>query len=147
MSAEENKAIVRRLYDEVWNAGNVEVIDEVLSRDFTDHNPNPGIPPTSDGFRQTVQVYRSAFPDVHFTVDLMTSDGDIVVTRWTAEGTHKADLGEMRATGKHARVTGIDINRIVDGKATEHWGSWDQMALLQQLGAIPTDGQTQQVGA
>ena len=147
MSAEENKAIVRRLYDEIWNAGNVEVIDEVLSRDFTDHNPNPGIPPTFEGFRQTVQVYRSAFPDVHFTVDLMTSDGDIVVTRWTAEGTHQADLGEMRATGKHARVTGIDINRIVNGKATEHWGSWDQMALLQQLGAIPTHGQTHQVGA
>ncbi len=147
MSAEENKAIVRRLYDEVWNAGKVGVVDEVFSRDFTDHNPNPGIPPTFDGFKQTVEVYRGAFPDVHFTVDLMTSDGDIVVSRWTAEGSHQADLGELRATGKSARVTGIDINRIVDGKITEHWGNWDQLSLMQQLGAIPTGGQAQQVGA
>jgi steroid delta-isomerase-like uncharacterized protein len=146
MAADENTTSIRRWYDEVWNAGKLELIDELFASTFTDHSPNPGMPPTRDGLTQTVRTYRGAFPDLHFTVDDLLAAGDRVITRWTAEGTHAATLGDLPATGTHARVTGIDINRVFDGKIMEHWGNWDQLSLLQQLGIVPLPEQARQAG-
>ena len=146
MDTDENTTIAHRWYDEVWNAGRLELINELFAPTFTDHNPNPGIPPTRDGLTQNVRLYRSAFPDAHFTVDDLLSAGDRVIARWTAEGTHQASLGDLPATGTQVRVTGIDINRVVDGKIVEHWGNWDQLSLLQQLGVVALPEQARQAG-
>jgi steroid delta-isomerase-like uncharacterized protein len=139
MSAEENKAIVRRINDEAWTQGNLDVIDELVADGFV--TTVVGAPEQirgTQGFREFVTMYRKAFPDLRINVDEQIAEGDIVVTRWTATGTHQGDLMGMPATGKQATTAGININRIAGGKLVAGWGMFDQLGLLQQLGAIPT---------
>jgi predicted ester cyclase len=78
-----------------------------------------------------------AFPDTHFTIDAMVAEGDLVATRWTAQGTHTGDLMGIAPSGQRVTVTGMNINRVVNGKLSEGWGNFDQLGLLQQIGAIP----------
>jgi steroid delta-isomerase-like uncharacterized protein len=135
---EENKAIVRRLNDEVWTDGRLEVIDELIADDFV--TTVVGAPEQirgPQGFREFVVMYRKAFPDLRITVDEQIAEGDIVVTRWTATGRNEGELMGMPATGKQATTAGININRISGGKLVEGWGLFDQLGLLQQLGAVP----------
>lgn len=141
MSTEQNKAAARRFFEEVWNRGNVSALDELMAPDYVDHNPPaPGLPEGREGIRQWVGMVRAAFPDVHFTIDDQIAEGERVVTRWTASGTHQGAFMGIPASGKRATVTGIGITRYEDGKSAENWLNWDQLALLQQLGAIPTPG-------
>jgi steroid delta-isomerase-like uncharacterized protein len=138
MSTEENKAIVRRLNDEVWSKGRLEVIDELIADDFV--ATVVGAPEQirgRQGFREFVVMYRTAFPDLRITVDEQIAEGDIVVTRWTASGRNDGELMGMPATGKQATTAGVNINRISGGKLVEGWGLFDQLGLLQQLGAVP----------
>jgi steroid delta-isomerase-like uncharacterized protein len=139
MLSETNKAVARRLFEEVWNKGKLNVLDEIISKDHVNSGPGtlPGLPTGPEGDKQLVTVYRNAFPDVHFTIDDQLAEGDKVVTRWTADGTHKGELLGMPATGKSSTVTGININRIVNGKISESWGIFDQFGMMQQLGVIP----------
>ena len=137
MSADEHKAHVRRFYDEVWNHGRFEVLDDLNAPSFQDHTPAPGLPPTSEGVKALVAMYRTAFPDTQFTVDDMLAEGDRVVVRWTARGTHQGELQGIPPTNKQVTVTGMDLYRLDNGKTVEHWGNWDELRLLQQLGAIP----------
>jgi steroid delta-isomerase-like uncharacterized protein len=111
------------------------------SPDFVEHSPQPGIPPDREGLKQLVTVYRTAFPDTQFTVEDLIVEGDKAVVRWTARGTHQQELMGIPPTGKQATVTGIDIYRIKNGMTAEHWGNFDQLGLLQQLGVIPAPGQ------
>ncbi len=138
MSMEENKAIVRRLNDEVWSKGRLEMIDELIAEDFVatvvgapDQIRGP------QGFREFVVMYREAFPDLRITIDEQIVEGETVVTRWTATGTHEGELMGMAATGKQATTAGINVNRVAGGKLVEGWGLFDQLGLLQQLGAVP----------
>src|SRR5712691_12698889 len=138
MSAEENKAIARRVNDEVWSGGRLEVIDELIADDFV--TTVVGAPEQirgRQGFREFVVMYRTAFPDLRITVDEQIAEGDIVVTRWTATGRNEGELMGMPATGKQATTAGVNINRISSGKLVEGWGLFDQLGLLQQLGAVP----------
>jgi len=137
MSAE-NKALARRLLEEAFNAGRLEVTDEIVASDFVGHDPalpeevrGPG------GLRELIDGYRAAFPDIHITIEDQIADGDRVVTRWSAKGTHQGVLMGMTATGKQATVTGITIDRIAAGRIAESWNNWDTLGLMQQLGAIP----------
>lgn len=139
--SEENKAIVRRLFEEAWNQGKGEVIDEVIAVDHVDHYSPPGFPPGVEGFKQQLTMYRTAFPDIHFTIEDQVTEGDKVVTRWTARGTHQGELMGILATNKEATVTGIQIDRLAGGKIVEHWGIFDQLGLMQQLGVVPTMGE------
>ena len=82
-------------------------------------------------------MYRGAFPDLHFTLEDVIGEGDRVVVRWTATGTHKAEVMGVPATGKRVAVTGIEVSRFADGKLAETWVNWDALGLLRQLGAIP----------
>ncbi|MFQ5884656.1 MAG: ester cyclase [Thermoplasmata archaeon] len=135
--SEENEALVRRVFEEVWNQGKLDVIDELVATDYVLHDPaTPGIS-GRDGYRQFVTIYRTAFPDLKFTVVDQISEGDKVATRWTSTGTHKGDLMGIPPTGKQTTSTGIVISRIVDGKGVEDWSIWDAMGLLQQIGVIP----------
>ena len=138
MSTEENKAIVRRVNDEVWSGGHLDVIDELIADDFV--ATVVGAPEQirgPQGFREFVVTYRTAFPDLRITVDEQFAEGETVVTRWTATGTNEGELMGMPATGKQATTAGININRISGGKLVEGWGLFDQLGLLQQIGAVP----------
>jgi steroid delta-isomerase-like uncharacterized protein len=139
MSTEENKTIVRRVNDEVWSKGQLDVIDELIADDFV--ATVVGAPEQirgPQGFREFVVMYRTAFPDLRITVDEQFAEGETVVTRWTATGTNEGELMGMPATGKQATTAGININRISGGKLVEGWGLFDQLGLLQQIGAVPT---------
>ena len=139
MLLETNKTVSRRFFDEVWNKGNLTVLDEIIAKDHVNSGPGsiPGLPTGPEGTKQLVTVYRNAFPDVHFTIDEQIAEGDKVVTRWSAQGTHQGELAGLPATGKSSTVTGIAVDRIANGKITESWGIFDEFGMMQQLGAIP----------
>lgn len=140
---EANKAVSRRLVEEVFNDGRLEVVDEIVTPDFIGHDPaspEPIIGP--EGAKRNAEGYRAAFSDMKLTLEDEIADGDRVVTRWTARGTHDGELFGIPATGKQATVTGMTIDRIVDGRIAESWNNWDTLGLLQQLGAIPAMVQT-----
>jgi len=139
MSTESNKAVARRFLEEVFGQGKLAVADEIVALDYVNRGPGalPGLPPGPEGSKQLVMVYRNAFPDVQFTIDEQIAEGDKVMTRWTARGTHKGELAGIPPTGKSATVTGMGVDRIVNGKIVESWGVFDQFGMLQQLGVIP----------
>ncbi|GAC1460366.1 MAG: hypothetical protein PVSMB1_10570 [Gemmatimonadaceae bacterium] len=138
--SEQNKALARRAFDEVWNQAKLTTIDELTASNATFHDPNvPGGKFTGpQGLKQFVAIYRAAFPDVHITINDQIAEGDKVVTRWTATGTHKGELMGIAPTNKRATVVGVDIDRYQDGKVVEAWASYDMLGMLQQLGVVPT---------
>jgi len=142
MSTDTNKAVSRRFLMEIFGQGKLAVADEIIALDYVNAGPGalPGLPPGPEGSKQLVMVYRNAFPDVQFTIDEQIAEGDKVVTRWTAHGTHKGELAGIPPTGKSATVTGMGVDRIVNGKIVESWGLFDQFGMMQQLGVIPTPG-------
>ena len=137
MSVEENKAIVHRIMEEIFNKGNVAAADELIASNFVDHNPVCGQPAGLEGLKQVVTMFRTAFPDLHCTVEEMIAEGDKVMARGTIRGTHKGEFMGVPPTGKRVRVTGIDIVRIAGGKVVERWGNFDEMGMMQQLGVVP----------
>ena len=139
MSTESNKVVARRFLEEIFGQGKLAVADEIVAPDHVDRGPGalPGLPPGPEGSKMVVTVYRNAFPDIQFTIDEQIAEGDKVVTRWTGFGTHKGVLAGIPPTGKSATVTGIGVDRIVNGKIVESWGIFDQFGMLQQLGIIP----------
>ena len=141
MSTEANKASMRRFYDEVFNKKNKAAIDEFIDPNQVDHDAPPGTPGGLKGAKQTITMYLTAFPDLHFTVEDLIAEGDKVVARLTVRGTHQGIFMGIPPTGKKATSTAIDINRIVGGKSVEHWLKMDSLGLLQQLGVIPAPGQ------
>ena len=138
--SEQNKALARRGTEEVWNQGKLAVIDELVASNATFHDPNvPGGKFTGpEGMQQFVQIYRTAFPDVHITIQDQIAEGDKVVNRWTATGTHKGDLMGIKPTNKFSTVTGVDIERYQNGKVVESWANYDMFGMLQQLGVVPS---------
>ena len=141
MSTDENKALIRRFNDEVWNKGNLAVVDEVFASDAVWHSAPPGLPPTREGLRQMITGFRAAFSDTRTTVDEQIADEDKVAWRWTFRGTHTGELMGIPPTGKQITFTGISVDRIAGGRCVERRDSADMLGLLQQLGAIPAPGQ------
>jgi steroid delta-isomerase-like uncharacterized protein len=140
-SAEENKAVARRWFEELFNAGNLEVADEIIAQDHINHDPTlPDIPPGPEGQKQIVNLYRGAFTNAHISIEEQLTEGDTVVTRWTARGTHQGELMGVPPTGNQVTITGITINRISGGKIAESWTNYDALGMMQQIGAIPEPG-------
>jgi predicted ester cyclase len=139
-STEANKASVRRFYEEVFNTKHRAAIDDFIAPNHVDHAAPPGTPGGLAGAKQTITMYLTAFPDLHFTVEDIIAEGDQVVVRLTARGTQQGAFMDIPPTGKQATVTAIDINRIVGGKSVEHWLEMDTLGLLQQLGVLPAPG-------
>ena len=133
--SEENKAIVRRLGEEVWNKGNLAVVDELVSADFVGYGPGRRVTRGPQELKQVVTRMRTAFPDLRFTVEDEIAVGDMVVTRWTGRGTHRGEWRGIAPLGKQASFTGIAIRRIAGGKIVERWVNADQLGLMRQLGA------------
>ena len=139
MSTEDNKALVRRFYEEVFNQRNLALVDQLFTTNHMFHNP----PTTLHGreeFKQLLSVYITAFPDARFTVEDEIAEGDRVASRYTFRGTHQGELMGIPPTGKQVTVTGIIINRIAGGQSVEGWLNFDALGLLQQIGAIPAMG-------
>lgn len=140
MSTETNKAIIRRFFEEAFGKGVLAVLDEIIAADQVNGGPGalPGMPYGPEGSKMLITAYRSAFPDLHFTIEEQIAEGNTVVTRWTAHGTHNGELAGIPATGKRTTVVGVGIDRVENGKIVESWGTFDQFGMMQQLGVIPT---------
>ncbi len=135
------KTQLERIPLEVFNQGNFGLIDELIAPDFVEHSAQPGVPPTRDGFMQLAIAMRSAFPDLHYTVEDAIEAGDKVVHRLAASGTMKGDFLGTPATGTRATWTEIHIGRVANGRLVEHWGLVDQLGIFVQLGIVPAPGQ------
>ena len=140
MSAEGNKAIIRRLVDEFWNKGNEGVFDEIFAPSFHDHTPPPGADGSKESFRQVTRGMMAAFSDGHTAAEPVIAEGDKVTWRWTFRGRHTGPLMGVPATGKEVTIVGITIDRFAGGQIVERWQQVDNLGMLQQLGVIPTPG-------
>lgn len=137
MSAEENKALARRVIEQMFNEENLEVADELLAPGYVDHDPSlPQDVHGPEGFKQYVGMYRAAFPDLHVQIDDQLAEGDRVATRWTGTGTHNGELAGITPTGKPVTLPGMEIVRIANGKLIEGWEGYDSGTLLRQLGVM-----------
>ena len=138
MTEEGNVALVRRPYDEV-DKGNIEVLDELVSPTYVDHNPlpAPGLPSGLAGLKAAFEMFTAAFADSRHVVEDMIAADDKVVVRVTGTGTHSGAFLGVPPTGKSVRMTGIAIYRIADAKIVEKWGEQDRLGIMQQLGVIP----------
>jgi steroid delta-isomerase-like uncharacterized protein len=137
MSTEENKALARRVIEQMFNEGNLDVADELLALDYVDHDPSlPEDVHGPEGFKQYVGMYRAAFPDLHVQIEDQLAEGDRVATRWTGTGTHDGELAGIAPTGKRVTVPGMEIVRIANGKLVEGWEGYDSGTLMQQLGVM-----------
>jgi steroid delta-isomerase-like uncharacterized protein len=135
--SEDNIAISRKFFDEVWNQGNLDALEELCTEGFTDHDPIMG-DQGRDGIKDGVSGYRAAFPDLEITIDDIFAAGDKVVTRWTANGTFENEIMGQQPTGEMGDpVEGIAIDRFEDGKIAESWGQWNVLRFMQNIGAIP----------
>jgi steroid delta-isomerase-like uncharacterized protein len=137
MSTEENKALARRVIEQMFNEGNLDVADELLALDYVDHDPTlPEDVHGPEGFKEYVGMYRSAFPDLHVQIEDQIAEGDRVATRWTGTGTHDGELAGIAPTGKRVTVPGMEIVRIANGKLVEGWEGYDSGTLMRQLGVM-----------
>jgi steroid delta-isomerase-like uncharacterized protein len=142
VSVEANKALARRWFEDLFNAGNVEVADEIIAPDHVNHDPTlPDIPTGTEGQKQIVNLYRGAFTNAHISVEDQLAEGDRVVTRWTGSGTHQGEFMGVAPTGNQVTITGITINRVSEAKIAESWSNYDALGMMQQIGAIPGPGQ------
>jgi steroid delta-isomerase-like uncharacterized protein len=133
-----NKATAKRFFDEVINQGKFELIDELVSPDFVEHDEFPGVGEGREGVKQFFTMFKAAFPDIKFTLNDLLEEGDKIVAHAMVTGTHKGEFLDIPPTGKSIELRSIDIVRFgSDGKVVEHWGVMDTGALMQQLGVAP----------
>ncbi|MBK5096154.1 MAG: ester cyclase [Gemmatimonadetes bacterium] len=127
--------IIRKVIEEVWNQKNPALLDDMFTEDFVMHTPIGNFEGPS-GYRQIYDTYVNAFSDCQFTIDDELSAGDRNVVRYTFSGTHDGELLGVAPTGKRVSISGISISRLVGGKVAEEWPVWDQMGVMQQIGAV-----------
>jgi steroid delta-isomerase-like uncharacterized protein len=137
VSAETNKALVRRYFDEALNGRQVDVVDELAAIDFQEHDPLPGQREGREGLKDRVSMLVEGL-DPTFTIDDLIAEGDRVVVRWTNSATHSGTFLGIPPTGRSCRFAGIDIFRLDGGQLVEHWHVVDQLTMLQQLELLPS---------
>jgi steroid delta-isomerase-like uncharacterized protein len=137
MAIEENKRLARRAFEDLWNQGKLDTVSDLYDANQVSYGLGMEVPAGAEGIKQFISIYRTAYPDTHFTVEDQIAEGDKVVTRWTATGSHQGELMGIPPTGRRVTVTGITINRIVGGKIMETWNNFDALGQLQQLGVVP----------
>jgi hypothetical protein len=135
MAAEDNKALMTRFIEEVWNNGNLDAADDIFDPQAT--TPGIPLPPGPEGAKVIARTFRSAFPDFHITIEDLVADGERVAARFTQTGTHQGPFMGAAPTGRSIRVTEIAIIRVVGGKVVESWYETDTLSLYQQVGLIP----------
>jgi predicted ester cyclase len=138
----ENEAIVRRFFEELWNAGDLAVVDDIVAPHHV-HHVGDDVRHGPEGVRQMAAYLRGAFPDLHFVLEDVLSDGDRVAVRWTATGSQTGPFLDLEPTGRHARWTGMDMVRLHDGQLVELWANADGAALWEQLTDQPDSNLSQ----
>ena len=129
--------LARRYFEEVWNEGKVDVLDDLLSPDYLNHTPSTGHPPPGPGgLKPIVLAIRRAFPDLHYTIEDVLVTDDAVAIRTTMTGTHEGDLFGIPPTHRKINVRQIQIERVRDGRIVEHWRVTDELTLMRQLGVV-----------
>jgi steroid delta-isomerase-like uncharacterized protein len=146
MSAQNNREIVRNFIEEFQGRRNLDAIEEYLHPDFINHTAPPGTSQARDGVRWFFNAFYTAFPDFHAVIHDQIVDGEKVVTRKTFHGTHRGEFFGTPPTGREMNVQVIDILQVADGKIIGHWGEFDQLGLMQQLGVIPAPEASQPAG-
>lgn len=136
MSAEENKAIVRRYLEEAWIKGNLNILDELMAPNYARYLPGQTAPLDREGQKHRIAAFRAAMPDLEFLIEDLFAGGDRVGFRVKIRGTHQGTFLGVAPTGRQLTVTAIDIARLEDGKIVDHWGEMDMAGLMRQLGLI-----------
>ncbi len=132
---DKNKKTLHRFYDEVLNQGNIDLIDELATSDYIEHDPLPGQGEQLQGLKDRVNaILKGLSPK--FTIEDVVAEGDKIVVRWTNSGTNNGEFMGMPPTGKSFTIAGIDILRFENGKMAEHWHVVDQLGMLMQLGIV-----------
>ena len=139
MPTKDNKAKDQRIIEEVFNKGDMSVIPDLVAPSCVVHMAGAEYK-GQEGFREFATLWRTAFPDLRLTTEDRIAEGNRVVNRWTARGTHKGNLMGIPATGKKTTNTGIMFSRWARGKAVEAWGEANMLGLMQQLGVVPPPG-------
>ena len=148
MKEEANKAKLQRFYDEVINVQSTAMIDSFCIAEFVDHNPDPGYTGNGiDDLKSSMKDFFTAFPDIRITPNFMIAQGYTVIAHVTMTGTNSGVMGGMPATNKTISIEGIDILVINDGKASERWGIFELMKIMQQMGILPEPGAMPEVSA
>ena len=138
MSTEANKAVISRLFKEVFNRGDVDVIDEIVAEDVLGHDATSDEPRRGRAsVKQVAILFRTAFPGAHYPLADLIAEDDKVVARWGLQGIHQAEFMGVAATQQALKVTGIVIYRLAEQKIVEYWGNFDTWGLMRQLGGLP----------
>jgi steroid delta-isomerase-like uncharacterized protein len=144
--SEQNKTAVRRLFDELWNKGNLPVADELIAPIYTHHDAStPDVGRGPEGEKKRVTHYRNSFPDMRLTIEDIIAEGETVIARWSCRGQHKGELNGIAPTGKQFAISGVTIARFANGKMVEGYVNWDALGLMQQLGVVPELGKAKAV--
>jgi predicted ester cyclase len=136
MSEEQNKNVFRKVVEEAYSKGNVDVLDEAFAPNFIEHQAGI-VPPTAEGVKRSIAFLRGAFPDMKLTIEEIIASGDKTWARITAHGTHLGPFMGVAPTGKSFAITVMDVCRFENGRIVEHWGVADQLAVMAQIGALP----------
>ncbi|HEU4798067.1 MAG TPA: ester cyclase [bacterium] len=142
MPAEDNKAVVRRFVEEFKNKANHNIVDQLCAPSFVHHFKDPRLPAGREGLKILGRTVAAAFPDVRVAIEDLLSDGEKVVERTIARGTHRGEFNGIPPTGRPVAWTEIHIYRLSQGKITELWSEFDSAGMLMQLGAVPSPAQT-----
>jgi predicted ester cyclase len=136
-AAARNAEIVRRYFEEVWNQGRLDVLDELLDPAYVNHTPStPNPPPGPAGLKPIVAAIRLGFPDLHFRIEDVVATPTHAVARTLMTGTHRGDLLGLKPTGRQIAVNQINIERVTGGRIIEHWRVTDELTLMRQLGVV-----------
>lgn len=131
-----NKAGIKKVYD-AFNTGNIEGLENYVADNFVEHTPDPNVKATGlEGLKETISTYRASFPDLKMSILSLVAEGDLIVAHFNMKGTNTGPMGGMPATNKSVDFDGVDIVKVVDGKATDHWGYIDQMKFMMQMGMM-----------
>jgi predicted ester cyclase len=132
-----NEAKFREVYS-MFESGKLDGLEQHIAADYVEHTPWPGQEPGLEGLKKGLMQFKTAFPDLKFTLEDVWTDGDIVIGHFRQTGTMTGELPGMPATGKQMDIHGVDIVRIKDGKAVEHWGYQEDNKMAQQMGWMPS---------
>lgn len=139
MGTNDNAAVVRQWF-QAFNDGDMQAEAAARATDFTAHIPGVPGPLDGEGWRQFIGMFFGGFPNMRLVIEDLIAAGDRVAVRWTFHGTHQGDFHRIPPTGRQVTMSVIEINRVSDGKVAEHWVQFDQLGVLQQLGAVPSPG-------
>lgn len=135
---EQNETIIRRYYNEVWNAGKLDVLDELLHEQYINHTPSTPNPPIGPaGLKPIVAAIRKGFPDLHYEIKDIVVNDTMAVARVIMTGTQTQRLFDLPPSGKRVSVNQITIEKIKNGKIVEHWRVTDELTMMKQLGFVP----------